>query len=89
MKQLYLTSVSDVLASAPLHKPLVSLLFIEHLLSQLQQPLLVSLNFYLLLLLTLLHVRLRLHFLFNILWGCVRWLLLSVLFGDNILIEEF
>ena len=95
MIQLYLRSVSDILSTPPLDDLLVRFLFIEHLLPERQQPLLVCLHLNLLLLLPLLQfcLCLKIHLLPRypgILGIPLCWLLLisSILFGDDIIIVE-
>lgn len=93
MIQLYLGPIGDILPKPPLDELLVGFLLIEHLLPELQQPLLVCLHLHLLLLLPLLLLclRLKIHLLrypgvLGIALGC--WLLISILLGDDIIIVE-
>ena len=93
MIQLNLGSIGDILSKSPLDELLVGFLLIEHLLPELQQPLLVCLHLHLLLLLPLLQLslRLKIHLLrypgiLSVPLSC--WLLISILFGDDIVIVE-
>ena len=61
MIQLYLGPVRDILAESPFNEFLIGFLLVEHLLPELEEPLLVGLDLHLLFFLSFLEICLRLE----------------------------